>query len=30
VASAEKAAAIVLELNNKLTDGGHAKLIALQ
>ena len=30
VASAEKAAAIVLELNNKLTDAGHAKLTALQ
>jgi len=30
VASAEKAAAIVLELNNKLTDAGHAKLTTLQ
>jgi hypothetical protein len=30
VASAEKAAAIVLELNNKLTDAGHLKLTALQ
>jgi hypothetical protein len=30
VASAEKAAAIVLELNTKLTDAGHAKLTALQ
>ena len=30
VTSAEKAAAIVLELNNKLTDSGHDKLTALQ
>jgi hypothetical protein len=30
VASAEKAAAFILELNNKLTDAGHAKLTALQ
>jgi hypothetical protein len=30
VASAEKAAAIVLELNNKLTYAGHPKLTALQ